>query len=90
MQDVAAKDLKRARVLEERRATKRASATSVQELEESMDSETGTSSSTAALIVAAEAVQTETRETLEALTVSALEQTPAMIYREGSFKLTMT
>ena len=39
----AEKALKRARLLEERRAAKRASATSVQELEESMDAETGTS-----------------------------------------------
>ena len=73
--------LKRARVIEERRTAKMASATSVQELEESMDTETGASSSAAALMSAAEAVLAETRETLKSLTVSALQQTHAMIHR---------
>ena len=55
----AEKALKRARLLEERRAAKKASAT----LEEGDT-----------MLVAAEAVLTETRETYEALTVSALQQ----------------
>ena len=85
----------RARVLEERRAAKRASATSVPELDEAKEAETETSSSAAALMVAAEAVLAETRETLEALTVSALQQTHAMIHRtettaEGFFQTATT
>ena len=76
----AEKCLKRARVLEERRAAKRASATSAQEMEESLDPATRTSSA-AALMVVAEAVLAGTRETLEALTVSALQKTLAVIHR---------
>ena len=52
----AEKALKRARLVEERRAPKEASATSD------------------TMLVAAEAVLPETRETVEALTVSALQQ----------------
>ena len=59
----AAKARKRARLLEERRAAKRASAIS-DEME--------------TMLVAAEAVLTETRETVEALTVSAHQQAHAM------------
>ena len=59
----AAKARKRARLLEERRAAKRASATP-NEME--------------TMFVAAEAVLTETRETVEALTVSAHQQAHAM------------
>ena len=56
-----------------------------------MDTERGASSSAAALLVAAEAVLTETRETEDALTVSALQQTHATIHRtdttaEGFFQ----
>ena len=61
------------------------------ELEESMDTETGTSSSAAALMMTEEAVMADTRETQEALTVSALPQTHAMSHRadttaEGFFQ----
>ena len=49
------------------------------ELEESM--EMGASSSAAALMRVGEAVLADTRETQEALTVSALPQTHAMIQR---------
>ena len=66
----AEKTLKRARELEERKVAKRASAIFVQELEESLDPATGTSSSAAAVMVAAEAVQ-----------FSALQQTHAVIHR---------
>ena len=62
----AEKALKRARLLEDRRAAKKASAT----LEE-MDT----------MLVAAEAVLTETRETTEALTVSALQLAHEMSHR---------
>ena len=65
----AEKALKRAKVLEERRAAKRASATPMDELEESA---TNAVVSAESLMIAAEAVLTETRETIEALTVSAL------------------
>ena len=54
------------------------------ELEESMGTETGTSSSAAALVVAAEAVLADTCETLEALTVSALQQTHATTHRNDT------
>ena len=71
--------MKRAKVLEERRAAKRASATLMDELEVSAES----------LMIAAEAVLTETRETIEALTVSALQQAHEMSHRPettaGSF-----
>ena len=70
----AEKALKRARLLQERRAAKKASAT----LEE-MDT----------MLVAAEAVLTETRETVEALTASALQHAHEMSHRAettaGSF-----
>ena len=61
---VAEKALKRARVLEERRAAKRQSATPMDELEESATN-----------------AETETRETIEALTVSALQQAHEMSHR---------
>ena len=75
----AEKALKRAKVLEERRAAKRASATPMDELEKesAMNAET----SAEAMMVAAEAVLTETRETIEALTVSALQQADEMSHR---------
>ena len=63
----AEKALKRARVLGERRAAKRASATPMDELE--------------TMMVAAEAVLTGTRETGETLTASALQQAHAMGHR---------
>ena len=62
----AEKALKRARLLDERRAAKRVSATP-----EEMET----------MLVAAEAVLTETRETDEALTVSALQQAHPMSHR---------
>ena len=72
----AEKELKRARLLEERQAAKRASATP-DEME--------------TMSVAAEAVLTETRETVEALTVSALQQAHAMSQRQRvSSKTTRT
>ena len=61
----AEKALKRAKVLEERRAAKRASATPMDELVESATNAEVTAES---LMIAAEAVLTETRETIEALT----------------------
>ena len=74
----AEKALNRAKVLEERRAAKRASATPMDELEESaMNAE----KSAEAMMVAAEAVLTETRETIEALTVSALQHAHEMSHR---------
>ena len=74
----AEKALKRAKVLEERRAAKRASATPMDELEESA---TNAEVSAESLMIAAEAVLTETRETIEALTVSALQQAHEMSNR---------
>ena len=74
----AEKALKRAKVLEERRAAKRASATPMDELEESA---TNAERSAEAMMVTAEAVLTETRETIEALTVSALQQAHEMSQR---------
>ena len=74
----AEKALKRAKVLQERRAAKRASATPMDELEESA---TNAETSAEAMLVAAEAVLTETRETIEALTVSALQQAHEMSHR---------
>ena len=62
-------------MLEERRAAKRASATPIDELEESATNAEVTAES---LMIAAEAVLTETRETIEALTVSALQQAHEM------------
>ena len=74
----AEKAFKRAKVLEERRAAKRASATPLDELEESATNEEVTAES---LLIAAEAVLTETRETIEALTISALQQAHEMSHR---------
>ena len=74
----AEKALKLAKVLEERRAAKRASATPMDELEESATNAEVTAES---LMIAAEAVLTETRETIEALTVSALQQAHEMSHR---------
>ena len=70
--------LKRAKVLEERRAAKRQSATPMDELEESATNAEVTAES---LMIAAEAVLTETRETVEALTVSALQQAHEMSHQ---------
>ena len=55
----AEKALKRAKVLQERRAAKRASATLMDELEESA---TNSETLAEAMLIAAEAVLTETRE----------------------------
>ena len=74
----AEKALKRAKVPEERRAAKRASATPMDELEESATNAEVTAES---LMIAAEAVLTETRETFEALRVSALQQAHEMSHR---------
>ena len=74
----AEKALKRAKVQEERRAAKRASATPMNELEESA---TNAEVSAEAMTIAAEAVLTETRETIEALTVSALQRAHEMSHR---------
>ena len=57
----AEKSLKRAKVLEERFAAKRASGTRMDELEESV---TNAEVSAESLMIAAEAVLTKTRETL--------------------------
>ena len=62
----AAKAVKRAKMLEERRAAKRASATPMDAMEESATIAEVTAES---LMIAAEAVLTECRETIEALTV---------------------
>ena len=70
--------VKRAKMLEKRRAAKRASATPMDELEESA---TNAEMSAEAMMVAAETVLTETRETIEALTVSALQQAHEMSHR---------
>ena len=66
---------------EELRAAKRASATPMDELEESA---TNAEVSAEAMMIAAEAVLTETRETIEALTVSSLQQSHEMSYRPGT------
>ena len=63
----AEKAPKRARLLDERRAAKRASTTPTDGME--------------TMMVAAEAVLSETRETVEALRVSALKQAHAMSHR---------
>ena len=88
----AEKALKRAKVLEERRAAKRASATPMDELEESA---TNAEVSAEAMMVAAEAVLAETRETVEALTVAAFQQAHEMSHRpettaESFFQAHMT
>ena len=67
----AERSFKRARMLEERRAANRASATPMDELAESA---TNAEKSAGAMLVAVEAVLTVTRETVEALTVSALQE----------------
>ena len=74
----AEKALKRAKVLKERRAAKRTSATPTDELEESA---TNAEVSAESLMIAAEAVLTEICETIEALTVSALQQAHEMSHR---------
>ena len=74
----AEKALKRAIVLEGQRAAKRASATPMDKLEESATNAEVTAES---LMIAADAVLTETRETIEALTVSALQQAHEMCHR---------
>ena len=74
----AEKALKRAKLLEERRAAKRQSTTPMDELEESATNAEVTAES---LMIAAEAVLTETRETVEALTVSALQEAHEMSHR---------
>ena len=71
----AEKAMKRAQLPEERRAAKRASATPMDEIEESA---LNAEKSAEAMMVAAEAVLTETLETIEALTVSALQQAHEM------------
>ena len=68
--------MKRAKVLEERRAAKRAIPMDV--LEESATNAEATAES---LMIAAFAVLTETRETVEALTVSALQQAHEVSHR---------
>ena len=85
----AEKAVKRAKMLEERRAAKRASATPMDELEESA---TNAEVTVESLMIAAEAILTETRETVEALTVSALQQAHEMSHRpettaESSFQV---
>ena len=74
----AEKALKCVKMLEERRAAKRASATPMDELEESA---TNAEVSAEAMLIAAEAVLTETRETIEAFTVSGLQQAHEMNHR---------
>ena len=74
----AEKALKRAKVLEERRAAKRASATPMDELEESATNAEATAES---LMIAGGAVLAETRETIEALTHSAFQQAHEMSHR---------
>ena len=74
----AEKALKRAKVLEERRAAKRASATPMDELEESA---TNAEVPAESLMITAEAALTETREKIEALSVSALQQAHEMSHR---------
>ena len=73
----AEKAVKRAKVLEERRAAKRTSATPMDELESATNAET----SAEAMLIAAETALTETRETIEAPKVSALQQAHEMSHR---------
>ena len=75
----AEKALKFARVLEERRGAIRASATPMDELEESAMNDEAEKSVQAMMLAAA--VLTETRETVEAFTVAALQQAHAMSHR---------
>ena len=74
----AEKGVKRAKMLEERRAAKRACATPMDELEECA---TNAETSAEAMLIAAEAALTETHEAIEALTVSALQQAHEMSHR---------
>ena len=74
----AEKALKRVKVLEEQRAAKRASATPMDELEEFA---TNAEVSAESMMIANEAVLTETREAIEAFTVSALQQAHEMSHR---------
>ena len=79
-------------MLEERRAAKQVSATPMDELKESA---TNAEVSAEAMMIAAEAVLTETRETIVALTVSVLQQAHEMSHRsettaESFSKLTRT
>ena len=74
----AEKAVKRAQLQEEGRAAKRESATPMDELEESAKN---AEVSAEAMMVAAEAVLAETRETIDALTVSALQQTHELSHR---------
>ena len=74
----AEKALKRAEVLEERRAANLASATPMDELEEFATNAEVTAES---LMIAVGAVLTEYRATIEALTVSALQQAHEMSHR---------
>ena len=74
----AEKAVKRAQLQEEGRAAKRASATPMDELEESAKN---AEVSAEAMMVAAQAVLAETRETIDALTVSALQQAHEMSHR---------
>ena len=67
-------------MLEERRATKRASATPLAESEESVLNDDAEKSAEA-MLVAVEAVLTETRQTVEELTVSVLQQAHAASHR---------
>ena len=70
--------MKRANVLEERRAAKRASGTLMEELEEFATNAEVTAES---LMIAAEAVLTKTCETIETLTVSVFQQSHEMSHR---------
>ena len=74
----AEKAVKRAQMLEERRAAKRASATPMDELEASA---TNAEISAEAMMVEPEAVLTETRKTIVALRVSVLRRAHAMSHR---------
>ena len=71
----AEKALKHAKVLEERPAAKRQSATPMEE------SATNPEVTAESLMIAAELVWTETRETVEVFTVSALQQAHEMSHR---------
>ena len=70
----------RARMLKSKRATKRPSATPLVELEESAMNDDAEKSAEA-MLAAVEAVLTETRQTVEARTVSALQQAHAASHR---------
>ena len=76
----AEKAVKRVKMLEERGVATRASTTPMDELEESA---TNAETSAEAMFITAEAVLTETRETIEALKVSALQQAHDMSHRHS-------